>query len=240
MSKPLYPTFQEYHPSFRQIKTFGGALAPQLYTTEWTARHEPCKKFTKKQNIQFFQLSTPAISVASLPHRIIYVVNNNLKSPACYILGKFIRNSNLTYLDFQRLENLAQLLKVVWVKTQDPTVFDKANIRAITNEKVWEHSENKVWRTRHFSQREGPSVQFFFRTTANKLFGTTSVSRYSTSLGRLPRQADTVQCPAQTKQKMKNITLLLLWLNGELLESSDSNRSASTGLTLHLLCQCSF
>jgi len=35
------------------------------------------------------------------------------------------------------------------------------NIRTITNEKVWGHSENKVWRTRHFSQSEGPSVQIF-------------------------------------------------------------------------------
>jgi len=45
--------------------------------------------------------------------------------------------------------------------TQDPTVFDKANIRAITNEKVCRHSENKVWRTRHFSQCESPILQFF-------------------------------------------------------------------------------
>jgi len=52
-------------------------------------------------------------------------------------------------------------LKVVWVKTQDPTVFDKTIIRVITNEKVWGHSENKVWRTGHFSQREDPSVQYF-------------------------------------------------------------------------------
>jgi len=37
-------------------------------------------------------------------------------------------------------------LKEDWVKTQDPTVFDKANIRAITMN-VWGHSENKVWRT---------------------------------------------------------------------------------------------
>ena len=36
-----------------------------------------------------------------------------------------------------------------------------SHIRAIENEKVWVHSENKVWRTRHLSQREGPSVQFF-------------------------------------------------------------------------------
>jgi len=46
--------------------------------------------FTKKQNIQFFQQSAPAILVASPLHYIIYVVKNNLKSPACYILGKFI------------------------------------------------------------------------------------------------------------------------------------------------------
>ena len=27
-SKPPYPNFQEFHPNFRQIKTFGGELAP--------------------------------------------------------------------------------------------------------------------------------------------------------------------------------------------------------------------
>jgi len=44
---------------------------------------------------------------------------------------------------------------------QDPTVFDKANKRAITNEKVWGHRENKVWRTTHLSQSEGPSLHCF-------------------------------------------------------------------------------
>jgi len=47
----------------------------------------------------------------------------------------------------------------------------------------------------------------FFRTTTNKLYGITSVSCYSTSFGRLPIQADTVQCPVQAKQKMQNIKL---------------------------------
>jgi len=106
MSKPLYPNFQEFHPNFRQIKTFGGAPAPQLYTTEWTARHKTRKQFTKKQNIQFFQLSVLAISVASPLHWIIYVVNNNLKN-SCLLHLREIHNSNITYLGFQRLEHLA-------------------------------------------------------------------------------------------------------------------------------------
>ena len=68
-------------------------------------------------------------------------------------------------------------------------------------------TEDKVQRTIHFSQREAPSVHlFFFRTTTNKLFSITSASCNSTSFGQLPRRADTVQCPAQTKQKLQNIT----------------------------------
>ena len=46
----------------------------------------------------------------------------------------------------------------------------------------------------------------FFRATTNKFFDVTSVSCYSTSCGRLPRQTDTVQCPVQTRQKLQNIT----------------------------------
>ena len=52
-----------------------------------------------------------------------------------------------------------------------------------------------------------PQRAIFFSTTTNKLYGITSVSCYSTFFGRLPRQADTVQCPVQAKQKMQNITL---------------------------------
>jgi len=48
-----------------------------------------------------------------------------------------------------------------------------------------------------------PQLAIFFRTTTNKCFGTTSVACYSTSIGRMPRQSDTVQCPVQTKQKIK-------------------------------------
>jgi len=59
-------------------------LHPQLYTTEWTARHKPWKKFTKKQNISFFQLSAPAVSIASPLHWTIYVVNNNLKKSCLF------------------------------------------------------------------------------------------------------------------------------------------------------------
>ena len=154
-------------------------LPLQLYTTEWIARHKPWKKFTKKQNIQFFQLCTPAVSVASPLHWIIYVVNNNLKK-SCLLHLWEIHNSNLTFLGFSRLENLAGLLKEVWMKTQGPTVFYKTNIRAITNEKVWGHRGQKVWRTRYLSQSEGPSLQFF------------------------SGQADTVQCPVQIKQKVLN------------------------------------
>jgi len=89
---------------------------------------------------------------------------------------------------------------------QDPTVFDKANIRVITNEKVWGHSENKVWRTIHFFPTRKPQREIIFRRTTNKLYGITSVSCYSTSFGRLPRPADSVQCPVQAKQKLQNIT----------------------------------
>jgi len=34
-----------------------------------------------------------------------------------------MHNSNLTYVDLSRLENLAELLKGVWVKMQDPHNF---------------------------------------------------------------------------------------------------------------------
>jgi len=42
----------------------------------------------------------------------------------------------------------------------DLTVVGKANLKAITYEKVWGHRESKVWRTGDLSQSEGPSVQF--------------------------------------------------------------------------------
>jgi len=93
---------------------------------------------------------------------------------------------------------------VAWVKTQNPTVFDNDNIGAITNGNVWGHSENKVGTLDIFPNAKAPACNFFQNKT-NKLFGITSVSCYSTSFGRLPRQADTAQCPAQTNQKMQNI-----------------------------------
>jgi len=98
--------FRNFTRIFDKSKLLGVHLPPQLYTTEWTARHKPWKKFTKKQNIQFFQPSAPAISVASPLHWIINVVNNNLKKP-CLLHLREIHNSTLTYLGFQRLENLA-------------------------------------------------------------------------------------------------------------------------------------
>jgi len=58
-----------------------------------------------------------------------------------------------------------------------------------------------------YLKAKAPAYNFFFRTTTNKRFGTTSVACYLTSFGRLPRQADTVQCPVQTEQKTQNITL---------------------------------
>jgi len=117
-------------------------------------------------------------------------------------------------------------LKVLWVKTQDPTVFNKANIRAIANEKVWGHSENKAWHTRHFLQREGPSVQFFSEQRPTSFLA--QLAFHATQrLGWHGSVSSTDQA------KMQNIIFLLLWLlNGQLLESSDSNRSASTGLNL--------
>jgi len=51
----------------------------------------------------------------------------------------------------------------------------------------------------------------FFRITTKKLFGITSVSYYSTSFGRLPRQADTVQCPVQTMQKITPFAAMFEW-----------------------------
>ena len=56
-----------------------------------------------------------------------------------------------------------------------------------------------------FPNAKAPACNFFLNKT-NKLFGITSVSWNSTSFGRLPRQADTVQCLVQIKQKLQNIT----------------------------------
>ena len=205
---------------------------PQLYTTEWTAGDKPWKKFTKKQNIQFFELSVPAISAASPLHWIIYVVNNNLKK-SCLLHLREIHNSNVTYLGFQRLENLAQLLKVVWVKTQDTTVFDKANIIGSSQMKKFGGTVKiKFGAPNIFPNAKAPACNFF-RTTTNKLFGMTSVSCYSTSFGRLPRQADTVHFPVQTKQKLQNITPFsamvesVITIKNHWLESSDSNRRST-------------
>jgi len=98
--------FRNFSRIFDKSKLLGVHSHPQLCTTEWTARHKPWKQFTKQQNIQFFQLSVPAISVASPLHWIIYVVNNNLKKSSLLHLRE-IHNSNLAYLGFQRLENLS-------------------------------------------------------------------------------------------------------------------------------------
>jgi len=76
----------------------------------------------QKQNIRFFQLSTPFISVASPLIWIIYVVNNNFKN-SCLLHLWEIHNSDLTYVGSSQLKNLAELLKDVWVKTQDSHNF---------------------------------------------------------------------------------------------------------------------
>jgi len=87
---------------------------------------------------------------------------------------------------------------VVWVKVQDPTVFDKANIRAITNENVWGTVKIKFGARDIFPNAKDPPCNFF-QNNDQQAFDVTSVSCYSTSFGRLPGQADTVQCPVQTK-----------------------------------------
>jgi len=50
---------------------------------------------------------------------------------------------------------------VVWVKTQDPTVFDKSNIRAIANEKVWGTVEIKFGTLDIFPNAKAPACNFF-------------------------------------------------------------------------------
>ena len=59
-----------------------------------------------------------------------------------------------------------------------------------------------------FPNAKAPAWNFFQNNDQQdfwhyKIFG---ITYYSTSFGRLPRPADTVQCPVQTKQKMQNIT----------------------------------
>jgi len=45
------------------------------------------------------------------------------------------------------------------------------------------------------------------KAPACNFFQNNDQQAHSTSFGRLPRQADTVQCPVQAKQKVQNITL---------------------------------
>jgi len=165
MSKLLCPNFQEFRPKFRQVRTVGDALAPQLLNHSATLDINSGKSLQKKQNIQVFQLGTPAISAATPLHWIIYFVNNNLKNSCLLDLWE-IHNSNPTYLVFSRLDNLAELLKDVCVKRQDPHDFRQTNIKATTNEKVWGQTGTvkrqcitKSWRTGHLSQSERPSLQ---------------------------------------------------------------------------------
>jgi len=74
---------------------------------------------TKAKYPVVFPLSTLAISFTPPLHWIIYAVNNNLKI-SCLLHLCENYNSNLTYVDLSQLENLAELLKDVWTKTQDP------------------------------------------------------------------------------------------------------------------------
>ena len=91
---------------------------------------------------------------------MLFRSKNNLKK-SCLLHHRETHNSNLTYLGFQRLETLAYLLKVVWVKTQDTTVFDKANIRAITSEKVWGTVKIKFGALDIYPNAKAPGCNFF-------------------------------------------------------------------------------
>ena len=89
------------------------------------------------------------------------------------------------------------LTKKVWERTQKLGIL-KQNVK-----KLWERRSHAFpphyppGRTRHLSQNEGPSLQFFSEKRP------TNFACYSTAFDRLPRQADTVQCPVQAKQKCK-------------------------------------
>jgi len=75
---------------------------------------------TTKAIYSIFPLCTLAISFASpLNNNAVY---NNLKI-SCLLHLYEILNSNLAYVDFSRLKNLAELLKYVWAKMQDPHNF---------------------------------------------------------------------------------------------------------------------
>jgi len=154
------PEFSGISPEFSTNQNFWEYIWPLCSTPPNGQRDINFEKCLQKKNVPFFQLSAPAISVASPLHWIIYVVNNNLKK-SCLLHLRGLHNSNPTYLRFSRLENNAYLLKVVWYKTQDPTVFDKVNIRTITNEKVWGHSESKSGAKDIFPNAKTPACNFF-------------------------------------------------------------------------------
>jgi len=101
------PEFSGISPEFSSKQNFWGCTCP-LSSTPLNGQPDINleKSFAKKQNIHIFQLSAPAITVASPFHWIIHVVNNNLKK-SCLLHLKEIHDWNLIYLGFQRLENLS-------------------------------------------------------------------------------------------------------------------------------------
>jgi len=106
VSKPLFPNFQEFHPNFGQIKTFGGALTPSALHHWMDSATLTLKKVYTKAKYLIFPAECTSHSIASPLHWIIYIVNNNLKK-FCLLHLREIHYSNLTYLGFQRLDNLA-------------------------------------------------------------------------------------------------------------------------------------
>ena len=101
------PEFSEISPEFSTNQNFWGCTRP-LSSTPLNGQRDInlANSLQKKQNILFFQLSVPAISVASPLHWISYVVNDNLKK-SCLLHLREIHNSNPACLGLQRLANLA-------------------------------------------------------------------------------------------------------------------------------------
>ena len=111
------------------------------------------KNVYKKAKYPIFPAECPAISVASPLH---WCKKQREKVLPATSQGNSQFKSNLYGLSATGKSRLA-----VESGLGQDAGSHKADFRAITNEQVWGHSENKVWRTGHFSQREGPSMQFF-------------------------------------------------------------------------------
>jgi len=82
--KTSAPGFSGILLEFSTNQYFWRCTCPLCSTPLNGQRDINLEKVYKKQNIQFFQLSAPAISVASPFHWIIYVVNNNLKNSCLF------------------------------------------------------------------------------------------------------------------------------------------------------------